>query len=178
MREAKLVRTESGLLPEGDGWFVVNARETRWGHTPDTGSYVWFEPDEPRFGELGVNVHVLRPGQPNSMYHDENAQEDFLVLSGECVLIVEGQERHLGAWDFAHCPAGTAHTFVGAGEGPCAILMVGARKPDDAAVYRVDETAQRYGASVAVETSSSQDAYAGHPPPVDGRYRDGDLPDL
>jgi uncharacterized cupin superfamily protein len=52
---------------------------------------------------LGMSIQVLAPGEPNSMYHWEAEQEDFLVLSGEALLIVEGQERPLKQWDFVHC---------------------------------------------------------------------------
>ena len=30
------------------------------------------------------------------------------VVSGEAALVVEGEERHLRAWDFVHCPPGTS----------------------------------------------------------------------
>ena len=159
MREAKLVETDAGLEPDGEGWFVVNARQSRWGHTPDSGSYTSFESREAHFPAVGVNIHVLPPGQPNAMYHAEDAQEDFLVLSGECVLIVEGQERRLKAWDFVHCPPMTEHVFVGAGDGPCVVLAVGARRKGRALVYPVNAAALRYGAGVEEETSEPSVAY-------------------
>jgi uncharacterized cupin superfamily protein len=176
MREARLLHTDAGLAPDGEGWFVVNARAARWGHIDEMGSYVWFEPDEPEFAQFGVNVHVLRPGQPNGLYHGEAGQEDFLVLSGECLLIVEGQERRLRQWDFVHCPSWTEHIFVGAGDGPCAILMVGARGRKGIH-YPVNETARRHGAGVDRETDSGREAYARVSDPQPGPYRDGDLPD-
>jgi uncharacterized cupin superfamily protein len=160
--ESKLQPTDHGLVPTGEGWFVLNARDAPWWIRDGRGALCEFEgsgrEDALDFNQLGINITRLAPGEPMAMYHWEAGQEAFLVLAGEALLVVEGEERPLRAWDFVHCPAGTAHTFVGAGEGPCAILMVGARKPDDAAVYRVDETAQRYGAGVDVETSSSQEA--------------------
>jgi uncharacterized cupin superfamily protein len=178
IREAKLVETESGLVPDGDGWFVVNAREARWGHTEEMGSWCAFEGDA-RFGEFGINVAVIRPGQPSALYHAEDAQEDFLVLSGECLLVVEGEERRLVAWDYVHCPPWTEHIFVGAGDGPCVILMVGARHPDrDGIRYPANEAAQKHGAGVDRETTSGQEAYARFSPVEDGAYREGDLPDL
>ncbi len=97
--------------------------------------------------EFGFRLHVLPPGQPNGLYHSEQAQEDFLVLSGECTLLVEGEERTLRAWDFFHAPAGTEHIFVGAGEEPCVILMAGSRPADEQLRYPVSELAARYGAS-------------------------------
>ncbi len=125
--EAKLTRTDAGLVPEGDGWFVLNARDAVWEESPVMGSGTAFEARDNRFSDFGVNIVVLGPGQPNCMYHGENEQEDFLVLSGECLLLVEGEERPLKQWDFVHCPRWTEHVFVGAGDGPCAILMVGGR---------------------------------------------------
>ena len=122
--EADLTPTDAGLVPSSEGWFVVNAREAAW-HDGDFGAYTRFE-GEPRFPQVGINIGVLQPGQPACMYHGENEQEDFLVLSGECLLLVEGQERRLRAWDFVHCPAWTEHVFVGAGDGPCAVLAIGA----------------------------------------------------
>ena len=124
--EAPLEPTDGGLVPVGEGWFVVNARDARW-LDGDFGAYTRFE-GEARFPMLGINIGVLAPGQPACMYHGEAEQEDFLVLSGECLLLVEGEERKLKAWDFVHCPAWTEHVFVGAGEGPCTILR--GRDPD------------------------------------------------
>ena len=173
--EARLARTEQGLVPEGEGWFVVNAREARWWHTDALGRAVTFE-GEPRFAEVGVNVHVLEPGQPNCMYHGEDCQEDFLVLSGECLLLVEGEERRLRAWDFVHCPPWTEHVFVGAGSGPCAVLMIGRRNPDGGVRYPVAEVALRRGAGVEQETASPAEAYARFDPHEPSAYRDGDLP--
>jgi uncharacterized cupin superfamily protein len=118
------------------------------------------EGKEAPFREYGINIQVVWPGQSNCMYHSEDAQEDMLVLSGECLLIVEGQERPLRAWDFVHLPPGTRHVFVGAGEGPCAILMVGTRKEPETLLYPVDEIAQKHGAGVDVETPNPREAYA------------------
>jgi uncharacterized cupin superfamily protein len=82
---------------------------------------------------------------------------------GECILIVEDEERHLRAWDFVHCPPGTAHAFVGAGDGPCVILCAGNRDFDDDTFWRVykhSDVALRHGASVETETTSSEEANA------------------
>jgi len=172
--EARLARTENGLVPEGEGWFVVNAREARWWHHETFGSSVTFEGDDARFPDFGINIQVLQPGQPNCMYHGENAQEDFLVLSGECLVLVEGEERRLKQWDFVHCPAWTEHVFVGAGSAPCAILMVGARPEREELLYPVDEVARKHGAGVAEETTSGREAYATFPQTRQGPYA-GDL---
>ena len=111
----------------------------------------------PRYG---IGLHVLQPGQPNGKYHEERVQEDFLVLSGECLLIVEEEERRLQAWDFFHCPAGTRHIMVGAGDGPCAILMVGTCAEGNTVHYPVSEVAARHGASTPEDTTTSRVAYS------------------
>jgi uncharacterized cupin superfamily protein len=152
--EAKL---DNGV-PQGDGWFVVNARDARWQHN-ELGAYCGFEGnDDAQFEQLGINLNVLPPGMPMAMYHEEPGQEGFLVLRGECLLIVEGQERPLQAWDFVHCPPRTKHVILGAGESPAVVLAVGARK--GGASYPVDETAIRLGAGVDKEGLSPADAYA------------------
>src|SRR4051812_9587618 len=94
------------------------------------------EPQDAQFRDFGARVGVLWPGDPNALYHSEGVQEGFLVLAGECTLVVEEQERPLRQWDYFHCPPGTGHVIVGAGDGPCAILMIGAR-PDDPIHYSV-----------------------------------------
>jgi len=167
IEEAPLRETEGGLVPEGDGWFVVNVADGRGIRTDRFGSACVFEGAE-RFPEFGINVHVLQPGQPNSMYHREDAQEDFLVLSGEALAIVEDEERPLRAGDLLHSPPGTAHVLVGAGDGPSAILMVGTRKRPETLLYPVSEVAGRFGASVDQETDDAGAAYAGTPPPEPG----------
>src|SRR5262245_42594803 len=125
-----------------------------------TGSACAFESKEHSFPQLGINVSVIEPGEPNCLSHSESQQEAFLVLSGECRLLVEGEERLLRPWDFFHCPAGTEHVFVGAGDGPCVILMAGARTEDEQLLYPVSELAARYGASAEEETPDPKQAYA------------------
>lgn len=175
--EAPLERTDGGLAPKGEGWFVVNAREARW-LEGDFGSFTRFEgarEDGAKFPLIGINIGVLQPGQPSCMYHRENEQEDFLVLSGECLLLVEGEERRLRAWDFVHCPAWTDHVFVGAGDGPCTLLAIGGRTGGDI-VYPASELAQRHGAGVDEETPDPKQAYAKFREDADGAYPDGALP--
>jgi uncharacterized cupin superfamily protein len=157
--EARLVEHKGGLVPETDGWFVVNAADAPWWRSDDRGASCYFE-GEDDFPEVGIRLKALWPGQPNGMYHAEASQEDFLVLAGECLLLIEGQERGLRVWDFVHCPPGTEHIFVGAGDGPCLLLMVGARGGEEAISYVVSELARRYGASVERETSDPEEAYA------------------
>ncbi len=169
MPEARLDDSGSGRYPVSDGWFVVNIRDTV-GMTSDmSGAFCPFEGREVWFPQVGIRVRVLEPGQPNALYHSESQQEAFLVLSGECKLLVEGEERLLRPWDFFHCPAGTEHIFVGAGDGPCAILMVGARTDDEQLRYPVSELAARYGASAEEETSDPDQAYAKWEEPRLGR---------
>jgi uncharacterized cupin superfamily protein len=179
--EAPLEQTEHGLVPKGTGWFVVNAREAPWWDRKGRGVRSTFEgfEHEADFSQLGINLRVLGPGEPMSMYHWEADQEDFLVLSGEALAIVEGEERPMGAWDLLHCPAGTSHVVVGAGDGPCVILAVGARQNStgpDWGGYPVDETALSHGAGVEEETSDPDVAYARFSPPEKARYREGWLP--
>ena len=166
MDEAPLEDKGSGLAPAGPGWFVVNVRDAQWltsegGEKKPSGAECSFESGEFWFRELAVRIHVLEPGEPNGLYHSESVQEDFLVLSGECTLLVEGQARTLRAWDFFHSPAGTQHIFVGAGDGPCAILMVGVRAEDIALHYPVSEFAAGYDASAHTESSDPDEVYPG-----------------
>jgi uncharacterized cupin superfamily protein len=158
--EASLEKTDTGVVPTGEGWFVVNARDARWFASNGLGVYTQFEGENARFEELGFGVAILQPGEPSSMYHAEDAQEDFLVLAGECLLLVEGHERLLRAWDFVHCPPWTEHIFVGAGEGPSLLLGVGVRRKGRGLVYPVNEVALKHGAGVEVETSDPNEAYA------------------
>ena len=162
-------------MPEGGGWFVLNATEARWREDGPFGFYTPFAGDA-RFPQVGVSIAVLTPGQPNCMYHREDDQEDVLVLAGECLLLVEGEERLLRRWDFVHCPAGTDHVFVGAGEEPCTLLLIGARTPDAGIVYPRSELALDHGAGVENETTSAEEAYRRFPEPTPTAYRQGWLP--
>jgi uncharacterized cupin superfamily protein len=166
------------LLPAGEGWFVLNARDARWHLEGVGGKLTFFEGDQAGFEQLGFNVSVLGPGDPMSMYHWENEQEDFLILSGEAVLVVEGQERQLRAWDLVHCPARTKHVIVGAGSGPCVIVSVGTRLAgEDWGAYTVDPTAAKHNASVEEETTDSGVAYARFPERQTIAYEEGWLAD-
>jgi len=186
--EAPLKETEAGLVAAGEGWFVLNAREARWRHREGRGDSLAFQ-GETQFPQVGIGLVVLGPGEPMAMYHWETDQEDFLVLSGEALLIIEGEERSLRQWDFVHCPAGTKHVIVGAKEVPCSVLAIGAREhhtvilPDcsmdgapDWGAYTVDEAALRHGAGVEEETADADVAYARFPEPEPTRYGDGWLP--
>lgn len=126
MGEASLRQTKNGPVPDGDGLFVLNARESRRRDGGPLGTFCTFE-GKKRFPQIGINISVLRPGQPMAMYHRERSQEAFLVVAGECVLIVEGKERQLQTWDFVHCPPDTEHVIVGAGNEAAVVVAVGAR---------------------------------------------------
>jgi uncharacterized cupin superfamily protein len=173
MPEAPLVDSGSGLAPASAGWFVVNVRDAQWltserdeatgdpERTITSGAECSFEGEGAEFAELGIRLHVLQPGEPNGLYHSESKQEAFLVLSGECTLLVEGEERTLKQWDFFHSPAGTEHIFLGAGEEPCVILMAGARGENWNVRYPVSELAARYGAGAEEELTDPRQAYVG-----------------
>jgi uncharacterized cupin superfamily protein len=173
--EAKLGETETRLEAQGPGWFVVNARDAAWWSHRGVFGYgcPFGSRDVDLFPELGITLRVLLPGEPNCRYHAESTQEDFLVLRGECLLIVDDEERALKAWDFFHCPGGTRHVFVGSGSEPCVILMVGARRPDEEIVYPVSEVALEHGAGVREEADDPAEAYADLEPP-----RRASLPEL
>jgi uncharacterized cupin superfamily protein len=176
--EAPLEQTDSGLVAAGEGWFVLNAREARWHYGDGRGARLMFD-GETYFPQVGVSLFVLAPGEPIGMYHWEADQEDFLVLSGEALLIIEGSERPLRQWDFVHCPPETKHIIVGGGGAPCAVLAVGAREHQRdgfAGGYTVDETALRHGAGVERETTEVREAYAGVEQRRPTRYSEGWLP--
>lgn len=181
--EAHLQKTEHGLSPEGGGWYVLNMRDAEWRHAEGRGAVCVvsdnFEGWRRDADQLGVNPLVLMPGEPMALYHREADEEAFLVVSGEAVLVVQGEERALRTWDFVHCPPGTGHVIVGAGSGPCLVVAVGSRAHDDehdALVFPVDEAAGRHGASVDAETTDGGVAYAKVPPREPTAYREGWLP--
>src|SRR5205814_7136435 len=139
--------------------FIINLADAPARAHSRRATIIDMEPEGVEWPDTGVNVQILQPGQPNGRYHSEPVQEDFLVLHGECIVILQGEERPLRRWDFLHCPAGVEHIFVGAGDGPCAVLMIGSRR-EDACHYTVSDTAAKYGASVSKETDDPAEAYA------------------
>jgi uncharacterized cupin superfamily protein len=182
--ESELVETEHGRVPKGQGWFVLNAREAQWWERKGRGVLCEFEgagfEGAADFLQLGINITVLDPGEPMAMYHWEADQEDFLVLAGEALLVIEGEEQPLRRWDFVHCPPGTNHVIVGAGDAPCLILAVGARDRSTGpqwGAYTVDEAATRHGAGVDRETTEPAEAYARFGKSKLTRYREGWLAD-
>ena len=176
--EAPLEPTENGLVPKGEGWFVLNARDIAWRAAEGRGAYGSFE-GEPEFEQVGIHLVALEPGDAMAMYHWETDQEDFLVLAGEALLIVEGEERRLRAWDFVHCPPGVKHVIVGAGAGRCLIVAAGARDRStgpDWGGYTVDEAATRHNAGVDEDTTDPKQAYSKVPPRERTGYRESWLP--
>jgi quercetin dioxygenase-like cupin family protein len=174
--------SKNGLVVDGEGWFVVNARESRWRDEGPLGSYCTFE-GKRRFPHFGLNISVFEPGERMGMYHRENGQEAFLVLEGECTLIVEREELTLKAWDFFYCAPGTEHIIVATGDQAAIVLGIGARgrSVGGGIVYKVSDEAARYGASVVRETSNPAEAYgeiyAALPRSRFVKYRPGWLPD-
>jgi mannose-6-phosphate isomerase-like protein (cupin superfamily) len=183
--EATLADTGAGLVPATPGWFVLDARAARWIEQPGRGHSLpltGFDEREAEalFGMLGLAIRVVSPGAPTTVYHWETEQEDFLVLHGEAVLIVEGLERRVKQWDFVHCPPETRHAFVGAGDGPCVLLCASSRQFQQDGpwgFYCPDAAAARHGAAAPVQTQDGATAYARFPPSRPVRYRDGLLPD-
>jgi uncharacterized cupin superfamily protein len=143
-------------------WFVVNVRDAEWESKGEFGVRTRFESPADRFAHFGITVQVLQPGQPSGLYHAEEAQEGFLVLAGECLAVIEGEEHPLRQWDYLHCPPRTRHVLVGAGGQPCTVLMVGAPRSASLSeiLYPADPVAARYGASVTQTTRSSRQAYS------------------
>jgi uncharacterized cupin superfamily protein len=175
--EAPLKRTEHGLVADGEGWYVVNAREAIWGESDEMGVYTRLgESADFRFDRLGFNIGVVWPGQPGCMYHREPNQEGFLIVAGECILFVEGEERLMKRWDYFHCPADTDHVMVATGDEPCVAVAIGSRASRDV-VYPAFEPARRHGGAVETETSDPKEAYAGMEV-RDAAYKEGWLPDL
>jgi uncharacterized cupin superfamily protein len=164
VKEASSEETPYGRYITSEGWFVLNLADALAVRNEEKGGATYpLESREQPFGDVGVRVCVLPPGEPNALYHSEGVQEGFLVLSGECTLIVEEEERPLRQWDYFHCPADTRHVIVGAGDGPCAILMLGARPEVERLHYPASVVAAKYGASAAEETDVPDEAYADWP---------------
>jgi uncharacterized cupin superfamily protein len=164
MHEARVVDGEAGKRVEGDGWFVVNLAEVAWQTTERGGTWSMLDSPASPFGQFGIGVHVLPPGEAPGFYHWESDQEGFLVLDGACLLIVEGQERRMRRWDYFHCPPGTRHIMVGAeGDQPCAVLMVGARTRGKLTKYPADPVAAAHGVSVERDAENARAAYAQWP---------------
>jgi uncharacterized cupin superfamily protein len=181
--EARLERTEHALVPAAGGWYVLNMRDAEWRHADGRGAVCLiaddFEGWRREADQLGVNPFVLEPGDAMALYHREADQEGFLVVAGEALLVVEGEERSLRAWDFFHCPPQTGHTIVGAGSGPCLVLAVGARahaEEPGSLFFPADAAAGRHGASVSQDTADGGQAYSSVAPREPTAYREGWLP--
>jgi mannose-6-phosphate isomerase-like protein (cupin superfamily) len=184
MREAELKQTEAGLVPDSEGWFVLSSRDARWFERPGMGRGLPLtgadeHEAETFFPMLGMAIRVMQPGEPSTTYHWETEQEDFLVLDGEAILIIEGEERIVRQWDFVHCPPETRHAFAGAGDGPCVLLCVSSRqfqKDGPWGYYCADPVAERHDAAAPEDTQDGELAYARFAPSRAIRYRDGLLP--
>ncbi|MFL5966051.1 MAG: cupin domain-containing protein [Gaiellaceae bacterium] len=187
--EALFEKVDYGNVPTGAGWYVLNARDAVWFDKKGRGFEAALE-CRGHFDQVGVSLYVLQPGEPMAMYHWETDQEDFLLISGEALLIVEGEERPLRRWDFVHCPPRTKHTIVGTGDGACVIFAVGSREHHtyrdadgalhgkaDWGAYAVDESAIAHRAGVRDETTDAGTAYAGFAEAEPIRYQDGLLVD-
>ena len=158
-------------------WSVRNLSDLKWWDRAPRGSVAELVEDEN--AQVGVNLFVLGPGDPMSMYHWESDQEDFLVLSGEALLLVEDEERPLRQWDYFHCPPNVPHTIVGAGSGPTAILAIGAREHQKGkgwGGYPYSELAMQHDAWAPEETTDAKVAYARFPESQPGEFREDWLP--
>jgi uncharacterized cupin superfamily protein len=167
-RERVAEATLEDGVPITAGWFVVNARDSRWLHDGIRARCRFGGQGEAHFDDLGVALYWLAPGKPMSLYHHEAGQEDFLCLQGRCTLIIEGEQRSLEPWDFVHCPPRTAHTIVATGTEPALILAVGARKEKGGARYPVEAAAVRLGAGVPDEHTTADEVYASFGDPLPG----------
>lgn len=158
-------------------WFVLNARDAPW-LVNELGRFCNWEREGERFEQLGINLNIMNPGEGMTMYHREpHRQEEFLLLDGEALLIVEGEERPLKKWDLFHCPPGVAHAIVGAGDRPCVVLAVGSRMGEEGVEYPADPLAQKHDTGVAETTTSPREAYAAYSRPTPASYQEGWLPD-
>lgn len=168
VNEAPVEKTEHGLVPTGEGWWIINARSARWVERDGRGRQVpftgWTADEAETFHrELGVNLVVLEPGQPLAIYHKETDAEGFFMIAGEALALVEGQERPLTQWDYFHCPTDCEHTIIGAGTHPCVLLAMSSRVnqgTDNWGEYTVDEVALKHNAGVEEATTDPGEAYA------------------
>jgi uncharacterized cupin superfamily protein len=154
--EAHLEDVGSGLAPTTPGWFVVNARDAAWLNNDNFGGVCIFESDHvvlrqrPDLDEVthaaGFTMRVMQPGQPSGGYHAESEQqEDFLVVAGECLLIIDGEERQLRTWDVVRIPPDVPHAFIGTGDTPSVIVATGNRTENSEITRPRNEVARRHG---------------------------------
>ena len=160
----------------------LDLRDAEWRHADGRGAVcVVLDDFEGWRSELqvAVNPFVLMPGDPMAMYHREADQEAFFVVSGEAILIVEGEERTLRAWDFVHSPPQTRHVIVGAGSGPCVVIAVGAGAPTVGRMLSASRPTTSLAAMGRASRRSTMDggvAYASVPGREPTAYREGWLP--
>jgi uncharacterized cupin superfamily protein len=146
---------EHGLEPATDGWFILNAADAVGWSRKEGATHVFFESDDSEFPHFGIGIAQLAADVPNCLYHREDRQEGFLVLEGEPLLLIEGEERRLKQWDYVHCPPDAEHVVVG----PGTVLMIGDRSPDEKVHYPVSELAGKYGASAVEPSDDPKEAY-------------------
>jgi uncharacterized cupin superfamily protein len=166
--EAPFEETEHGLVCKGDGWFLVNARDVRWRESTGRGVSSNVGGDM-LFDQLGVGITIVGPGEPTTMYHWESNEEDFIVLRGGGIAILDGEEHQLRQWDAIHCPPGVAHAFVGGPDG-LVLFGVGAREHADEGAYVADPVAARFGAAPERDTDDTGEAYKRFGPREPVRY--------
>ena len=184
MTEARLEDKGNGLVAAGQGWFVMNVRKGRWSDKPAQGYAISLTgrdeyEAETFFPMLGMAIRVMAPGDVATTYHWETEAEDFLVLAGECIAVIEGEERRLKQWDFVHCPPEAKHAFIGASDEPCVLLCASSRqfqKDGPWGYYCADETAAKYNAASPEDTQDGSVAYARFPETRETRYPGGLLP--
>jgi uncharacterized cupin superfamily protein len=155
-------------VPATGGWFVVNARDAPWMHNAMRAVCKFGGQGEAHFDGFGVALYAIEPGKPLSLYHHEAGQEDFLILRGRCTVLIEGETREAGRWDFIHCPPRTAHTIVATGDEPALVLAIGARIQKGSARYPVSDDAIALGAGVPDEHTPATEVYDSYGQPQRG----------
>ena len=112
---------------------------------------------------LGMSIKVIPPGELERIDHWETEQEDFLVLAGEAILNVEGEDAaaHGNGSLRPLAPPETRHAFAGAGDAPRACSLAASsrefQKDGPCGLYCADETAARYNASSAATDTQDND---------------------
>jgi hypothetical protein len=138
--ESQLEKTEHGLVSKGEGWFVLNKRDAVWRHVDGRGASASLAPISKASGNSSSSASIRScsgSGRTDGHVPLEGRSGGLPRGVGEAVLIIEGEERQLRAWDFVHCPPNTKRVIGGAGSGPCFVIAVGAREHDSLCVTGV-----------------------------------------
>src|ERR1700747_2931043 len=88
--------------------------------------------------QFGVNLLRLPPGAWSSQRHWHTGGDEFIyVLSGEVVLVTDGEEEVLRAGDAAGFPAGdiNGHCLQNRSSADAQVLEIGTRVPGETAYY-------------------------------------------